>query len=61
MSKFPCVERFLAAVWDELLPTERQEALAEVAEFSRGYVGCKEEMWKADLAVGEKKTERKPS
>ena len=61
-SRFACVERFLTAVYDELLPTEREEALAEVAEFRRGYVGCKEEMWRDNLAVREDvPAERKPS
>lgn len=61
MSRFPCVERFLTAIYEELLPSEREEALAEVAEFYRGYVGAKEEMWQDDLRVGEVPTEAKPS
>jgi len=49
-SRFPCVEAFLTAIY-ELLPSEREEALGEVTEFYRGYVGCKEEMWREMLGV----------
>lgn len=60
-SRFSCVERFLTAIYDELLPSEREEALAEVVEFHRGYVGCKEEMWQDNLRVRDVPVERKPS